>query len=100
MVRTVVNCPAEKGRRDLFGCHHLWQHRRSIAFTAATELSVVTASGSVPCKPLMLAVGDDDLAVRELDLVAGTPVHYVRGRDHGRRAPVGSDQLIAEGDLP
>src|SRR5262249_12633728 len=63
MVRTVVNCLAEKGRRDLFGCHYLRQGRSSVVLTAATELSVVTASGSVPCKPLMLAVGDDDRAI-------------------------------------
>jgi len=47
----------------------------------------------------MLAVRDDDLAIRELDLVAGTPVHHVRGRNYGRRPPVRADQLIAGGDL-
>src|SRR5215471_15047189 len=99
MVRAVVHCLAEERRRDLFGCDHLRQDRRGIALAAATELSVVAASGSVPCKPLMLAVRDDDSAVRELDLVTGTPVHHVRGRDHGRRAPIRADQLIADGDL-
>ena len=100
MVGAVVNCLAEERRRDLFGCDHLRQDRRSIRLAAATELSVVAASGSVPCKPLMLGVGHDDFAVRELDLVAGTPVHHVRGCDHRRRAAVRADQLIADGDLP
>src|SRR5690606_11517654 len=50
--------------------------------------------------PLVLGVRDDDLAVRELDLVAGAVVHDVgRGDDPGRLS-VGPDQVVADLDLP
>src|SRR5690606_37806815 len=46
--------------------------------------------------PLVLGVRDDDLAVRELDLVAGAVVHDVgRGDDPGRLS-VGPDQVVAD----
>src|SRR5205823_7676870 len=52
-----------------------------------------------PGEPLMVLVGDDHLAVVELDLVAGTAVHHLgRGDDPGGLT-VGAEQLVADADL-
>src|SRR6185437_10597124 len=53
----------------------------------------------IPGEPLVALIGDDDLAVVELDLVAGAAVHHLgRGDDPGGLA-VGAEQLIADADL-
>ncbi len=71
-------------------------HARRRAIGKPWCIAVFRADGGAP---LVLGVGDDDLAVRELDLVAGTAVHHLgRGDDAGRPA-VGPEQVITDRHL-
>ncbi len=96
MVKAGICCRASKRRRDLFRRHH----RRPDRY-AGVGAPLLRIASSPPCfgQPLMRGIRDDDRAIREFDLIAGAAMHHLCGRDHMSRLTVGSQQLVADGDV-
>ena len=90
---TIPGPPVNRCRDLLRGQHRPGPCRGTGARALALATRMLADGGAVPGEPLMLAVGDDDLAGGERHLVTRPPVHDLGGRDDA--SPAGRPRRAA-----